>query len=135
MANPNAPHGMNPVMNLNGTPWNQVARMYRIPSTDGTAYAIGDVVKSATGSDAAGVTNVIISAAGNVNRGVIVGIVVAPTIQQNPVASQTPNLNSMTIPATKLSDYYVYVVDDPFVIFEIQCEKTTAVTVTAPNAS
>jgi len=54
MANPNAPHGMNPVMNLNGSPWNQTARLYYIPSTDTDALAIGDVMKSATGSDAAG---------------------------------------------------------------------------------
>ena len=135
MANPNAPHGLNPVMNINGLQWNQVARQYRIPSSDGTAYAIGDVVKSATGSDAAGVTNVIIAAAGNVCRGVIVGIVVAPTVQQQPVASQVPNLNVMTIPATKASDYYVLVVDDPFVIFEAQCNNSSAMTVTSQNAN
>lgn len=135
MANPNAPHGLNPVMSLTGTPWNSVSRLYRIPSADATAYAIGEVVKSATGSDAAGVTNVIQAAAGDVCRGVIVGIVVAPTVAQYPVASQTPNLNLMTIPATKTSDYYVYVVDDPLVIFEIQNNNATAMTLTSQNGN
>lgn len=134
MANPNAPHGFAPVGHLNGLPWNGVARMYRIPSSDGSAYAIGDLVFSATGSDAAGVTNVQLGTATCVPRGVIVGIVVAPTAQQYPVASQTPNLNIMNIPATKASDYYVMVVDDPFVIFEIMANNSTTITVTANRA-
>lgn len=135
MANPNAPHGLNPVTSISGVAWTSVARLYRIPAADATAYAIGDVVKSATGSDVAGVTNVIIAAAGDVCRGVIVGIVVAPTAQQNPVANQVPNLNNMTIPATKTFDFYVYVVDDPLVIFEVQCSNATAMTVTSQNAN
>lgn len=135
MANPNAPHGMNPVMSFSGMQWNSVARLYRIPQADVIAYGIGDVVKSLTGSDAAGVTNVIQAAAGDVCRGVIVGIVVAPTAQQMPVASQTPNLNLMTIPATKVSDFYVMVVDDPMVIFEIQCNNAGAMVVTSKNAN
>jgi hypothetical protein len=135
MANPNAPHGGAPVMSLTGTPWNQVARLYNIPSSDGTAYAIGDFVKSATGSDAAGVTRVQIAAAGDVCRGIIVGIVVAPTVSQMPVASQVPNLNLMTIPATKASDYYVMVVDDPMIVFEIQADNAGTLTVTANNGS
>ncbi|MGH7747951.1 MAG: hypothetical protein ACREQ5_24800, partial [Candidatus Dormibacteria bacterium] len=76
MANPNAPHGLNPVRYLNGANWNQQANLYRIPAADTTAYAIGDVVKSLAGCDAFGVPNVIIAAAGNTPRGVIVGVVV-----------------------------------------------------------
>jgi hypothetical protein len=135
MANPLAPHGFAPVMSLTGTPWNQVARLYNIPSTDTNVYAIGDLVKSATGSDAAGVTRVVLAAAGDVPRGVIVGVVVAPTASQMPIPSQVPNLNIMNVPATKASDYYVYVVDDPMVIFEIMCNNTAAMTVTAQNAN
>lgn len=135
MANPNAPHGLNPVMSFSGMQWNQVARMYRIPAADVIAYGIGDPVKSLTGSDVAGVTNVIRAAAGDVCRGVIVGIVVAPTAQQMPVAGQVPNLNLMTIPATKLSDFYVMVVDDPMVIFEVQCSNASPMTVTSMNAN
>lgn len=135
MAQLNAPHGLNPVMHLNGLQWNSVARMYRIPASDVSQYAIGDAVFSATGSDVAGVTNVQIATAVSVNRGVVVGIVVAPTAQQMPVANQTPNLNLMTIPATKLSDFYVMVVDDPFVIFEIMNNNAGAMTVTSQNAN
>jgi hypothetical protein len=109
--------------------------MYNIPSSDGTAYAIGDAVKSATGSDAAGVTRVIIAAAGDVCRGIIVGVVVAPTVAQYPVASQVPNLNNIQIPATKVSDYYVLVADDPSIIFEVQNSNSSAMTVTAKNAN
>lgn len=135
MANPNAPHGMSPVMYLTGNSWNGQARLYRIPSADTNAYANGDVVKSATGADSAGVTNVVIAAAGDVPRGVIVGIVVAPTVRTNPVSGQTPNLNVQTIPATKASDYYVLVADDPWIIFEIQANNATALTITSQNAN
>lgn len=135
MSNPNAPHGLTPVGYLNGAPWTQKARFYRIPSSDANAYAIGDVVKSATGADTAGVTNVVIAAAGDVPRGVIVGIAVAPTVLGTPVTSQVPNLNVQTIPATKLSDYYVYVVDDPLVIFEVMANNAVSLTITAKNAN
>lgn len=135
MANPNAPHGLSPVGYLNGAPWNQQARLYRIPSADGNAYAVGDVVKSATGADAAGVTNVVIAAAGDVPRGVIVGIPVIPTVAGQVVSGFVPNLNNQTIPATKASDYYVYVVDDPQVIFEAVCDNATTLTITAKNAN
>lgn len=135
MANPNAPHGLSPVGYLDGSPWNMQARMYRIPSTDGTAYGVGDVVKSATGADAAGITNVVLAAAGDVARGVIVGIVVAPTVKGNPVSGMVPNLNVQTIPATKAYDYYVLVADDPSIIFEAQCNNTGTLTITSQNAN
>lgn len=135
MANPNAPHGLNPVQYLDGSPWNMQARMYRIPSADGNAYAVGDVVKSATGADTAGVINVVAAAAGDVPRGVIVGIVVAPTVKGTPVTGMVPNLNVLTIPATKAYDYYVLVADDPSIVFEIQANNAGTLTITSQNAN
>ena len=73
MANVNAPHGFEPVMNGDGSPWNQQANTYYIPAADGNAYNIGDVVKSAAGADANGVQQIVKAAAGNTVRGVIVG--------------------------------------------------------------
>jgi hypothetical protein len=120
MANANVPSGLSPVMYLNGAAWNGQARMYRIISTDGSAYALGDPVMTDTGNASAlGVASVKLASAGdgNVIRGVIVGtmgnLYGGPGV--DPASPQTT-----IIPASKLHDYYVKVVDDPFVIFEIQ---------------
>ncbi len=132
MANANVPSGLAPVAYLNGSPWNGQARMYYIPSTDGNAYAVGDPVATATGAaDANGVSAVILATAGTANalRGVIVGtmgnVYGGPGV--DPASPQTT-----VIPATKLHGYYVKVVDDPNVIFEIQA---TAAVLTAATAA
>ena len=59
MANSNAPFGLAPVEYLSGAPWNGQVRRYCIPSTDGTAYAIGDPVVLAGSADAKGIATVI----------------------------------------------------------------------------
>jgi hypothetical protein len=127
MANPNAPHGLSRDHGIasNGFP----PHIYCIPSGDTTAYAIGDAVKSLAGADAAGVPKVIIAAAGDTCRGFIVGVVVAPTVNGAPVG--TPNLNTIVVPATKASDYYVLVDDDPLAIMEIQANNTGTIVDTA----
>lgn len=131
MANPNAPHGFAPVQTGDASPWTGKARLYHIPSTDTNPYYIGDVVKTTgqtTGSDAYGVPDVIRVAVGaqtSVNvRGVLVGVMAAGVNTQGfPVG--TPNLNTIVIPATKTSDYYVWVIDDPSAEFEIVGDNTT----------
>lgn len=131
MANPNKPAGLIPVQYLGGSPWNGQARTYYIPSTDANAYAIGDPVKSlAAGGDANGVPGVTIAVAGasNAIRGVIVGIGAYETLMADP-----NNLNSIVIPATKLHAYYVMVVDDPGVIFEVQEADATGSPLTTAN--
>lgn len=120
MANANAPSGLAPVAYLNGAPWTGQARMYRIRQADTNAYAIGDPVKTDAGNaDAAGVSAVTLAVAGDTNviRGVLVGTMGnkygGPGV--DPASPQTT-----VIPAAKLHDYYVLVVDDPMVVFEIQ---------------
>lgn len=120
MANTNAPSGLAPVSYLNGSPWNGQARRYYIPSTDTNAYAIGDPVKTLSGGgDARGVSGVVLATAGagNAIRGVIVG---AGGLQYGGPSANINNLNTTVIPATKLQAYYVDVVDDPNVLFEVQ---------------
>jgi hypothetical protein len=123
MANVNQPFGLSPVGTIGAHDWNGQTHLYWIPSTDTTAYAVGDPVGSIHNSDAAGIPGVAIGAAGAPLRGVITAI------RPNPA-----NLDSAsTIPATKAQDYYVYVADDPNTIFEIQEGAGTALTAADVN--
>lgn len=128
MANTNAPFGLRPVRNGDGSPWNQQVQMYYIPSTDSSAYAIGDVVKSAAGGDAlTGAPAVQKAAAGDTLRGVVVGIGTSVSTPGGnlPGAFDPNNLAAMTIPATKAYAYYVWVADAPDTIFEAQVDSGT----------
>ena len=107
MANVDRGNGAKPVRHLSGAPWNgKVTRCY-VPSTDATALFVGDFVKSAGSSDANGVPTVTQAAAGNTLRGVVV------SIEPNP-----DNLGQLYRAAS--TSQYVYICDDPSVIFEIQ---------------
>ena len=119
MANADRPSGLVPTQYLNGAPWTGGGRVYCIPSTDTNAYAIGDPVASAGSADAAGIPTVTLATAGTGNpvRGAIVS---AGGSVFGGVLADPTNLNTTVIPATKTHAYYVLVVDDPNVIFEIQ---------------
>lgn len=135
MANINRPNGLSPIGNFQGGSWNQQGRMYYIPSTDSTnTYAIGDIVKSATSADANGVPAVTKATASDVPLGIIVGVRVAdPGVS---LAGTVIDLSVTYIPKTKTRAYYVYVVDDPMVLFEVQFDSTAiAVTDLHKNAA
>lgn len=143
MPNLNAPKGFQPSRYLNGTSWNGQTNLYCIPAADGSVYAVGDAVKSAAGGDANGVPYVQKAAGTDAVRGVVVGVLMAapgPSFKGTVV-----DLTTSVIPAAKAKDYYVLVVDDPAVLFEIQddglsaltataCNKNASFTVAAPNA-
>lgn len=125
MANINKLAGLSPVRYLNGAPWNGRLNLYYIPSTDANAYAIGDPVATLTGAGSAlGISAVTLATAGSSNalRGVIVtsGSDVAQTLLPGGPYVDPANLGTVIIPATKTKNYYVGVVDDPMVIFEVQ---------------
>ena len=138
MAFANYPAGLSPAENRSGNPWNQQAHLYYIAQTDTAQYALGDIVKLATGSDPDGVSQVTktTTPATDVPVGVIVGIRVADP----GVSLQGPDLTLavIQIPATKTRGYYVYVVDDPDVIFEVPSDLVTIAnllnSVTAPTS-
>lgn len=142
MANVNAPFGLRPVKHVGGSPWNQVVNLYYIPSSDTNAYYIGDAVKSLAEGDASGVPGVVLAGTRNAAlttgnlRGVVVGVGSGVNTPggSSPQAFDPDNLNVLFIPATKSKDYYVWVVDDPSVIFEAQSDTiaTTAFNKNAP---
>ena len=133
MANTNKINGFNPVGYLNGAAYSGQARMYAIPTSDTTAsYAIGDIVQSAGGSDANGVIYVkkipAASASSFVALGVIVGVSVADAGVS--LVGTSLSLETLYIAAgTRTAVPYVYVADDPNLLFEVSA-GTTATNIT-----
>lgn len=127
MANVNQPSGLNPVGHLLGLDWSSKTRRFYIASTDSNAYAIGDPVKLTATSDGNGVPGCTLATAGTGNAvlGVIMGM---GGPQYGGVNADVNALNVMVIPATKTRAYYVEVIVDPYVIFEIQDDASASVT-------
>jgi hypothetical protein len=109
MANTSAPRGLVPVRHRSGAPYNGAANLYFVPATDGTALFIGDPVIVAGSADTSGIPTIgIATAAGGAYvSGVVVGFVPDPTNLE---------LKNRTASTAR----YVFVCDDPDVIFEIQ---------------
>jgi len=121
MANANTPRGLSPVGTITGAPFNEQGRLYAIASDASNTYAIGDVVKVAGGSDANGVPYAIKAATTDTPLGVVVGIRVSdPGVS---LVGTTLALNTIYLPLSS-GTRYVYVVDDPNVIFEIEGDAT-----------
>lgn len=128
MPNKDAPRGLTPVKYLSGAPYTGGFKMYLLPSADGTATFIGDLVKLAGSAGAAGLTvngidcegmpTIAQSAAGDGGVGVVVGFLPLQT-------------NLETRHRTASTNRIALVADDPNVVFEIQeVSGGTALTVT-----
>lgn len=135
MANRNAPNGLNPVRHFNGSTWNGQTNMYYVAAGDTLAYYIGDVVQATnTGDLATGTPGVLLygtrgsTSTSGTTRGVIVGIASAAGTagQTVPVGADPSNLEALFIPATKTKNYFVYVCDDPTVVYEAQTNTIAA---------
>lgn len=136
MANTNRPDGFSPVKSLTGATYNGQGNLYAI-ATDGTnTYAIGDVVMSAASATAAGIPFVQkwggATTTSALPLGIIVGIAEpAPgtSLQGTSLTLETPYLG------LSAGTQYVYVNDDPNVVFEAQFDSTAiAVTDLHKNA-
>lgn len=120
--------GLSPVKYVSGAPYNGACNVYAIPTSDTTAsYAIGDIVQSAGGSDANGIPFVrkipAAQAANFVGLGVIVGI--SPVDAGVSLVGANLDLTQLYIPAgTRTSVRYVWVADDPNLIFEASAGAT-----------
>lgn len=114
MANKDTPFGFKPVGHLLGGPWNGKVNAYYIPVGNAAALFVGDAVVSAGSADASGkYPSIAQAAAASVIRGVIVGFGDNPYTMTHP---DTPNQDHWPVSTAG----YAFVVDDPFVIFEIQ---------------
>lgn len=108
MANVDAPRGLKPAQYLSGVPYSGATNRYYIPATDSDAAAyIGCLVKLAGSADADGVPTVT----ANVATGdAVVGVVV----------SVEPVTQESTIYRANSTARYVYVADEPNIMFEVQ---------------
>lgn len=130
MANANVPFGLRPVRSLISGPYNGAVTMYYIPSTDTSEYHLGDAVTTTAGGDVAtGAAAAILygtrAAASTTGAllGPIVGIATASGLSMGVVGGDPSNLNIVYIPATKTQGYYVYVADDPSLVFLVQTDS------------
>jgi len=122
MANTNKPFGLAPVRSISGT-WSQQTTRYYIYSSDTDPYYIGDAVISAAQGDANGTPGIAKATGAQTLRGVVVGVEPADQLGVSLVGSAL-SLENTYVPATKAKAYYVYVVDDPGVVFKIQGDAT-----------
>lgn len=131
----NRPFGLAAIRHRNGNPFNEAVSRYFVPAADASAYYIGDPVKSAANADTNGVPALQKSAGNDILRGVFMG-------QEQPGVN-TPSIQGVllqntqtSIPATKNGvNYYIYVVDDPDVVFAIQDDGITGGNLVAANAN
>lgn len=119
MANANRPSGLSPIEYINGAPWTGKGRVYYIPSSDGSAFAVGDPVALAGSSDANGVPTIALATAGSTNK--VLGSILSTGGAVFGGGMMIPgSLETTVIPATKTRGYYVAVCDDPWVIYGVQ---------------
>ena len=128
MANLNAPSGLAPIKYRNGNFWNGQARLYGYAAAQASALYIGDVVKmdAVNFADTNGLPFVVPGTAGTAVRGVVVGIGLAlPYGFQGGPFINPNDLTKIFRPAgAQATNYYLAVVDDPDVIFEVQEDAT-----------
>ena len=74
MANANAPFGLKPVRQLNGSDLSGATMRCFVPATDSTATFVGDAVKMAGSADANGVPTVTRAGAGDLIAGVVISV-------------------------------------------------------------
>ena len=123
MANKDRPTGLKPVRHLNGNPWNGNFNMYRKTATEN--FFIGTPVTLAGSADDSGkYPTVVLAGAASAILGSVVGF------------SNTPYLTADVTDLDKdysisTEDVYVAVADDPDLVFEIQEDSSTALTIAA----
>lgn len=117
MANANIPRGLQPYSYRSGAPWGGAVRVYYVPVGNGTALYLGDPVLNITNSsDGNGIQTVEIATAASTNqvlgafmgRANNAGITTIPVLQSDHVY----------LPASTAA--YIYVCDDPDLLYEIQ---------------
>lgn len=126
MANSNRPFGLRPVKHRNGADWDGRANQYFLHSSNTEAIRIGDVVTKnltlAQIDPTYGLASVKKAASTNIIQGVVIGV---GTNYGGPYVNPS-DLEAAFAPATKTKHYYLLVVDDPGVIYEIQEESVAS---------
>ena len=111
MANNDAAFGMRPVKRIRGTPYTGGQSRYRIAANYGTAIFQGDMVAQVTGG------GIEVHADGGTVP--IVGVFNGCQFTDPTTGEQ--KFSNFYPASTNASDIIAFVIDDPMVIFEIQC--------------
>lgn len=120
MANIDNRRGFVPRRYRNGSAWNGATNIYVVFAGDVDQISPGDAVKSSLyGGDVNGIPAVTKALGTDAVRGVVVGVMAAAPNAPSLVGTAL-DLTLQNIPAIKTKDYYVMVVDDPAVVFELQ---------------
>jgi hypothetical protein len=121
MANVSRPRGLSPVGTTTGGAFNEQGQLFAIANDASNTYAVGDVVKIATGSDSNGVAYATkVTADTDLPLGVIVGVRPADA----GVSLQGTNIDLSKLYLSKSSGTrYVYVITDPAVIYEAEADS------------
>jgi hypothetical protein len=118
------PSGFTPVGHLFGLDWSDKIRWYIHPAADSVAIFKGDAVTGGIGSDATGKFKIVKQAAAGASAGAFpLGVAIAfrtdaPDSQPVSLVAGNEIPRKEFCPADTLM--YIGVVDDPYVIFEIQ---------------
>ena len=133
MANLVGPRGFVPSRYLAGNNWIGAMNLYVVQAAEPNQINPGDAVKSSANGDANGIPAVTkITNGTDTIRGIVVGVLLAaPNLPS--LVGVNLDLTVQNIPATKARDYYVLVVDDQDVLFELQDDGLSALTATACN--
>lgn len=117
MANPNTPYGLRPYAYQSGAPYNGAVRTYYVPVGNATALYFGDPVMLVTNSsDGNGVQTAEIATAGGGAQvlGAFMGI------SNNAGSAVITLLQNQTPYLAASQAAYIYVCDDPFLLYAIQ---------------
>jgi hypothetical protein len=134
MASVSRINGFRPVKSITGAPYTGQANLYFIPSSDGTAVAVGDLVKLAgSARSQSGVPTVARAGATDA----VIGVVTAITYEGVGDVQNVPPVTNLDVPIYRAAstDRYVLVADDPNLVFEAQCTGTLAAADIGLNAS
>ncbi len=125
MANTNAPFGLRPVRQANGSPWNGESTLYYRPSSDSNPLYIGDPVILAGTGDAQGLPGVVRATGGSSARitGSVTGFLPSPALLST----------GAYLPGSTAG--YVYVADGVGLVYQVQTAGTIAVSQIGLNAN
>jgi hypothetical protein len=133
MANLVGPRGFVPSRYRAGNAWTGGTNLYVIQAAEPNQINVGDALKSSANGDANGIPALTkITNGTDTVRGVVVGVLLAaPNLPS--FLGINLDLTVQNIPAAKTHDYYVLVVDDMDVMFELQDDGLNALTATSCN--
>lgn len=120
MANSDSPQGLRPIKYLSGTNYNGAGNVYNVAVGDSVVINPGDPVIVTGTSDSRGIPTVAKATAGATNR--ITGVMISLTNGEGTV------LQDSNVSTTASTNQYIFVEDNPDVVYDVQVSGAFAVT-------